>query len=123
MSLRYRTLREAIRADVGRAIVIAAGACAAFAVTEYAATVITYAGSTPLMVKLRLAGVVLGVTALGWLPLVAVASLVGIVPRLVRGLAGKDPRLGRGVLAFPPPTDRARRGPARMWAGFTVGLV
>src|SRR4051812_46009800 len=106
---RYRTLGAAIRADIGRAIVIAAGACAAFALTEYAATVITYTGSTPFIVKLRLAGVVLGITALGWLPLVIIASLIAIVPRLVRGLAGKDPRLGRGVLAFPPATDRARR--------------
>lgn len=120
---RYRSLGAAIRADIGLAIVMAAAACAAFAVTEYAATVVTYAGSTPFIVKLRLAGVVLGMTALGWLPLVLIASIVGVVPRLIRGIAGKDPRIGRGVLAFPLPTDRARPGPARLWAGFTTGLV
>jgi arylsulfatase A-like enzyme len=121
--VRYARLGDAIRADVGRAIMIATGACLAFALVEYIATVLSYAGSTPLLVKARLIAVVLSLSALAWLPALLITIAAVLAPRLWRHLAGRDPLAGRGALAFPLPVRGVRPGPARLWAGFAVGLV
>jgi len=123
VSVRYRRLGDAVRADVGRAIRIATAACALFAIQEYVTTLVSYAGSTPLMVKLRLIPITLSLCALLWLPALAVTKLVILAPRFARLVVGGDPLAGRGLLAFPPPVTGPRRGPARLWAAFAVGAV
>src|SRR5262249_8298562 len=50
----FASLRDAVRADVGRAIAMAAGGAAAFAVVEYWLTVLTYAGAPRLTSRLGL---------------------------------------------------------------------
>jgi arylsulfatase A-like enzyme len=119
----YRRLRDAIVADVGRAIWIATGGCAAFGVVEYASALVSYAGSTPIVVKLRVLGVVAGLVALSWLAAVLGLSTIFVGARLARALGGGDPRAGRGVLAFPQPTTGPRTGPPRLWAAIVVAAV
>jgi arylsulfatase A-like enzyme len=118
-----RDLRTALRADVGRAIRMATGAMAVLAVQEYVTTLLSYAGSTELMVKLRLIPITLALCALAWLPLVVGLSAILVAPRLIRLATGDDPAAGRGLLAFPPPTTGPRAGPAQLWAALAVGLV
>lgn len=121
---RYRTVRDAVRADVGRAVVMAAGAAVAFAPLEYALTVLTYSGSIELASKLRLAALTLTLSL--WLWLVLTVALVGsmVALRVAHSVFDPPRARGRGLFVASPPIDGVRRGVPRMWATLaTVGAV
>ncbi|MBA3456181.1 MAG: sulfatase-like hydrolase/transferase [Deltaproteobacteria bacterium] len=122
--LLYRSVRDAATADVGRAITMAAGGAIAFAPIEYVATLSSYAGSSALASKLRLAALTVTLSLLLFLILAVVLSLIMLAARAVR--AQLDPIDGRGTGWFvPTPIDEAgiRRGVPAVWAGVVSALV
>ena len=64
---RYRGLADGLRADVGRAIAMAAGGALAFAPVEYAIATWAYAGATSAGSKLRLAALTATLALILWL--------------------------------------------------------
>ncbi|HEY5925278.1 MAG TPA: hypothetical protein VIV11_26525, partial [Kofleriaceae bacterium] len=121
---RYRTARQAIVADVGRAIAMAAGGALAFAPVEYALTLWAYSGSIELVSKLRLAALTLTLALWLWLMLAIGIAGVMVVGRLVRGVF--DPDRGRdfGWFVPAPPVKGVRPGVPKLWATLaTLGAV
>ncbi|MGE3765742.1 MAG: sulfatase-like hydrolase/transferase [Kofleriaceae bacterium] len=120
----YRSVRDAARADVGRAIAMATGGALAFAPVEYVVTLGAYAGSTTMWSKLRLAALIAVLSLVLWLLATIALSLVMVTARYVR--AQLDPERGRGPGWFAPSPldDGLRRGVPRMWAAiFLAGIV
>ncbi len=120
----YRSVRDAARADVGRAIAMATGGALAFAPIEYVVTLGAYAGSTTMWSKLRLAALVAVLGLVLWLITTVVLASVMVAVRHVR--AQIDPSAGRarGWFAPSPLVDGMRTGVPRMWATIILaGLV
>jgi arylsulfatase A-like enzyme len=121
---RYRSLREAVIADVGRAIAMTTAGALAFAPVEYALTLWAYSGSIELASKLRLAALTLTLALWLWLLLTIATAGTMIVARLVRCVF--DPERGRSLGWFvpTPPIRGVRPGVPILWATLaTVGAV
>ncbi len=122
----YRTLRDGVTADIGRAIAMATGGALAFAPIEYALTVWAYAGSPTAASLLRLVPLTMTLALLLWvvLALALTALLIGV--RLVR--ARIEPASGRRLGWFAVtdvPDGGIRPGVAHVWAlvGTVLGFV
>ena len=132
---RYRSVGDAIRADVGRAIAMAAGGALAFAPIEYAVTLWAYSGSIEFASKLRLAALTLTLALWLWLMLAVGTATMMVLGRLVRGVF--DPPRARELGWFVPappqesgpdlPMTRGagvRPGVPKLWATLaTIGAV
>lgn len=119
----YRTLRDGLRADVGRAAAMAFAGILVFAPIEYVATLGAYTGSISLGSKLRLAALT-ATLALVLFLLVAIAlAAVLVLVRLVR--AQLDPAAARdpGLFVPTPLVDGVRRGVPRVWAAVGTAIV
>src|SRR5690242_18899480 len=90
----YRSLGQAVLADIGRAIAMAAGGALAFAPVEYALTLATYIGEVRWTRKLELVALTATLSIWLWLLLTLALSAVLVAGRLWR--AQIDPALGRG---------------------------
>jgi len=121
----YRSLRDAVLADVGRAIAMAAGGALAFGPIEYALTVGSYAGAIHGFSALALCALTATLSIWLWLLLAVGLSAVLAGGRLMR--AQIDPAHGRGPGWLTAPAAIAARGvrPAvpRVWAAVAVVLV
>ena len=122
----YRSLGDAVRADAGRAIAIAAGGAIAFAPVEYVLTLAAYAGSIRWASRLRLVVLTATLSIWLWLLLALGLSAVLVVGRLLR--AQIDPVLGRGLGPLHAPAeiearDGVRPGVARVWAAIATALI
>ncbi len=121
---RYRSVREAVSADIGRAVAMAAGGALAFAPIEYALTLWAYSGSIEFASKLRLAALTLTLALWLWLVLALITAGTMVIARLVRGVF--DPDRGRDLGWFVPAplVDGVRPGVPMLWATLaTVGSV
>ena len=121
----YRSLGDAVRADVGRAIAMAAGGALAFGPIEYVLTVVSYAGAIHAFSALALVALTATLSIWLWLLLAVGLSVVLAGGRLVR--AQLDPAHGRGPGWLTAPAAIAARGVrpavARVWAAVAVVLV
>ncbi|HEX7837204.1 MAG TPA: hypothetical protein VF469_07055, partial [Kofleriaceae bacterium] len=80
----FASLPDAVRADVGRAIAMAAGGAIAFAIVEYWVTLSTYAGAPRLTSRLALIALTATLsTWLWWLIAVGLSAIL-VAVRLVR---------------------------------------
>ena len=121
---RYRSVRAAVMADLGRAFTMAAGGALAFAPVEYAVTLWAYSGSIELASKLRLAALTLTLSLWLWLGLSFALGATMVIGRLWRAVF--DPAAARRVGWFVPsaPVEGVRRGVPRLWAMLgTIGIV
>ncbi|MBA3398149.1 MAG: sulfatase-like hydrolase/transferase [Deltaproteobacteria bacterium] len=119
----YRDLRDGLRADVGRAIAMAAGGALAFAPIEYALTLWAYAGPTAFASKLRLVALVGTLSLVLFLGLALGLAALMVVVRLVR--ARLDPTAGHraGMFAPAPLARGVRPGVPVLWATVATALV
>jgi hypothetical protein len=116
----YRSVRDAARADVGRAIAMATGGALAFAPVEYVVTLGAYAGETTMWSKLRLAALVAVLALVLWLIVAIALSLVLVIGRHVRAQIDQDAGRAPGWFA-PSPLERGvRPGVPRLWATFLL---
>ncbi|MDQ3367561.1 MAG: hypothetical protein M3680_19235, partial [Myxococcota bacterium] len=99
---RYRTLRDGLRADVGRAIAMATGGALAFAPVEYVVTAWTYAGTTSAASKLRLVALVATLSVILWFLLAGALVVTMGAARLVRARLAPHQAVGPGVFAHGP---------------------
>ncbi|MDQ3334384.1 MAG: sulfatase-like hydrolase/transferase [Myxococcota bacterium] len=122
-SARYRSLRDALRADVGRAIAMAAGGALLFAPVEYALTLYAHEGTTPLESKLRLVALVATLSL--YLFFVLAFALAGVMAatRLVRMRIDRDHEVAPGLFAHAKLQRGVRPGVPRVWAAVATGLV
>lgn len=116
----YRSVRDAARADVARAIAMTTGGALAFAPVEYVVTLGAYAGATSMWSKLRLAALVAVLALVLWLVTTVVFAVVLVVGRYTR--AQLDPAAGRDAGWFAPSALSAgiRRGVPQVWATLVV---
>lgn len=125
MVQRYRSTRDGVLADLGRAIAMATGGAIAFAPVEYALTLWAYPGPTQAMTKLKLVALVATLTLWLWLVLAVVTAVMMIAARALR--ASLDPAAGRAPGWFAAGAVDARgvrAGVPRLWAGLaTAGVV
>jgi arylsulfatase A-like enzyme len=121
----FRSLADAVRADVGRAIAMAVGGAAAFAAVEYPLTLASYAGAPRWVARLELIALIATLAIWLWWLLAASGAAVLIGVRLIR--ARFDPAQARapGWLYPPPPVAAGATHPAVAWLWATVatGLV
>jgi arylsulfatase A-like enzyme len=119
---RFASLGAAVRADAGRAVVLAAAGCAAVAVVELVATWLAYPASPTLGAGLRLAALAATLLALLWLVLAPLAVVAIAGPRIARAWFGDgDATAGGGWLSWGPRRDAAPRGVAAVWAAVVIG--
>ena len=116
----YRSVRDAARADVGRALAMATGGASAFALIEYVVTLAAYAGQITLGSKLRLAALVVVLALVLWLIVATALCVVLVVARHVR--AQLAPETARDAGWFSPTRLVAgvRSGVPRLWATIVV---
>jgi len=121
----FRSAGDAVRADVGRAIAMAAGGAVAFAVVEYPLTLASYAGAPRWVARLELIALTATLATWLWWLLATAGAAVLIGVRLIR--ARLDPAQARapGWLYPPPPVtgDATRPEVAWLWATVITGLV
>src|SRR5258706_12642064 len=98
----YSSLRDGLRADVGRAIAMPTGGVVLFAPIEYVLTVWTYAGSTSLLSKLNLIALAATLSMVLWFLLVVALSAIVPVVRLVRARIDPDAATARGLFEASP---------------------
>ncbi|HMG21813.1 MAG TPA: sulfatase-like hydrolase/transferase, partial [Kofleriaceae bacterium] len=121
----FRCAGDAVRADAGRAIAMAAGGAAAFAAVELPLTLAAYAGAPRWVSRLELVALTATLaTWLWWLLAIGLAAAL-IAVRLVR--ARFDPAQARAPGWLYPPSPIAatatRPAVARLWATVVTGLV
>jgi len=97
---RYRSVGAAILADIGRAVLMAAGGALAFAPVEYALTLHAYSGRIEVASKLRLIALILTLSLWLWLGLAVVLAGSIIVWRLWRTVF--DPVAAKQIGWFAP---------------------
>jgi len=119
----YRSLREGVRADAGRAIAMATGGALAFAPIEYAVTSWAYAGTPALASRIRLVALVATLALVLWLVLVAALTAAMVGWRLVQARLDPARGLGRGLFEPAPLADGVRPGVPRLWAAVVTALV
>lgn len=113
----YPSLGKAVRADVGRAIAMAAMGAAAFAAVEYAVTIAMYPGPVGIATALRLSALVATLACWLWLGTgLALALIMVVGTRIVPNRHVPHSRLGRGWFVASALRDGIRPGVARMWA-------
>src|SRR5262245_390876 len=120
---REGSLGAGVRADLGRAIAMAAGGALAFAPVEYALTVWAYAGTSSPASKLRLAALVATLALVLAFALAVVLATVMIGARLVR--ARVDPAAGAspGWFVPAPVVDGVRPGVPLLWAAVGTAIA
>jgi arylsulfatase A-like enzyme len=118
---RFVSVGAALRADTGRAVVLAAAGCAAIAVVELAATLWAYPASPTVGASLRLAALTATLLALTWLVVAPLLAAAVAAPRVRRAWFGDDARDGGGWLSWGPRRDAPPRGVALVWTGIVVG--
>ncbi|HEU0036894.1 MAG TPA: sulfatase-like hydrolase/transferase [Kofleriaceae bacterium] len=123
--LLYRSLRDGVTADVGRAIAMATGGALAFAPIEYALTVWAYAGSPSAGSLVRLFALTTTLALVLWLVLAVALAVVAIGVRLIRSRI--DPTRARALslwdLRHRPLVDDIRPAVPRVWATLATSLV
>ena len=112
----FRSPGDAVRADVGRAIAMAAGGAMAFALVEYPLTLASYAGAPRWVSRLELVALTATLaTWLWWLLAVGGAAAL-IAARGVRARFESGPGAGPGLAVpdaaarIPPPPGPRSRG-------------
>ena len=122
--MRYHSARDAVMADIGRAIAMTATGVAVFAPIEYAVTLWAYTGPVELGSKLELAALTATLSLWLWAALVLGVSVVMVATRWLR--ARLDPAVARGEGWFVATSldDGVRTGVPRLWAMLaTVGAL
>nr|HEX4313295.1 sulfatase-like hydrolase/transferase [Kofleriaceae bacterium] len=113
----FRSLRDAIVADVGRAIWMAAGGAVVFVPVELALSVVTYSQPIPLASVPNLVLLVALLGAILWLVLAAATAALSIGLRVARSAIAHAPHRAPGpFVAEPPGADGVRPGVATLWA-------
>ena len=122
---RHRSVRQGAIADVGRAITMAAAGAIAFAPTEYALTVWSYAGPIGALTGLAVAALT-AMLAL-WLWLLLALALAGLLVGARVARAWIDPVRGCGAGLFVAPAcapgDAVRPRVPRVWAALLAALI
>jgi arylsulfatase A-like enzyme len=118
---RYRSLADALRAERGRAIAMAAGGALAFAPVEYALTLASYPGAVRWVSKLELAALTATLALWLWLGLALGLAALGIGRRWIR--AQVDPALGRTPLGLRPLVRGVRCAVPRLWAAVATAAI
>jgi len=119
----YRTLRDGLRADVGRAIAMATGGVLTFAPIEYALTVWAYSGSTSALSKLRLIALTATLSSILWLVIAVTTAAMVVAVRVVRARIDPAAATTPGLFEHAPLVDGVRPGVPRLWAGLFGVLV
>jgi choline-sulfatase len=121
----YRSLRDAVVAEIGRAIAMATGGALALAVIEYPITLASYPGALGWAARLKLVALTATLALWLWLVLAVGLAAAGVVRQVAR--AQVDPVRGRaaGGLGAPAPVgpDGVRPGVPRLWATLAIGLA
>ena len=113
----YRSLRDAVSADVSRSIAMTGAGAALFAVVEYVATIASYPGPIGLANAARLAALVATLALCLWLAVtIALAGTLVVASRLLRGLVNSQARQDRGWFAVAELRDGVRPGVPKFWA-------
>jgi choline-sulfatase len=120
---RFASAGAALRADLRRGLVMAAGGFAVLAPIEYVATVWAYPGDLGLVTALRVAALVVTLCLLAWVVIGPVIALGIAAPRLWRLVGRGDARAGMGFAAWRPRPDGPRPGAAWAWALFLAGAA
>ena len=119
---RYRSQRDALVADGGRAVAMAAGAALVFAPVEYALTLYAHQGETPLAAKLRLIALVATLSLYLFFALAIALAAAMVVTRLVRARFDPAAATARGLFAAAPLVASIRAGVPRLWAAVATGM-
>ncbi len=119
----YKCLGDGMRADVERAIAMAAGGVLVFAPIEYVLTLWEYVGETSLVSKLELIALTATLSSILWLLLVFALAALMLATRAVRTRIDPAAATGPGLFALRPLADGIRHGVPRLWAGVLGGLV
>src|SRR5580704_11826286 len=124
-SARYRSWRDAAIGDVGRAIAMASAGVAAFAPIEYLITLFAYPAHSDFGTKLRLAALVLTLSAWLWATLVLALPAVMLAGRWLNSRLDPDAARARSWLHASPIDDRGvRPGVPTLWAVLaTAGIL
>ncbi|HLL25975.1 MAG TPA: hypothetical protein VK427_27745, partial [Kofleriaceae bacterium] len=120
---RHRSLRGALRADVGRALAMAAGGALAFAPVEYVLTLVAHQGATTIGTKLRLVALVATLSLYLFFALGVTLAVGIVVVRLVRTRCDAEQAHAPGLFAHAPLVAGVRAGVPRLWAAVATGLV
>jgi choline-sulfatase len=120
----HRSLGDALRADVGRAIAMATGGALVVAPVEYALTLWTYAGTSSAASKLRLVALVATLALVLWLALAVALAATLVVVRLVRARVDPETAGAPGWFTPGPLAHGIRPGVPALWAavGAAIGL-
>ncbi len=119
----YNRLGDGMRADVERAIAMAAGGVLVFAPIEYVLTLWEYVGETSLLSKIELIALTATLSSVLWLLLVLALSLLMIATRAIRARIDPAAATAPGLFAVRPLKDGIRYGVPRLWAGLLGGLM
>jgi choline-sulfatase len=123
-SRRFRSLRDAARADVGRATTMAAGGALAFAPVEYALTLWAYSGPIGWAAKLKLAALALTLALWLWLLLAIALAAAMVSGRLARHALERDAGQNLGWFVPSGLDGGIRTGVPRLWAAVaTLGAT
>lgn len=119
----YKRLGDGMRADVERAIAMAAGGVLVFAPIEYVLTLWTYSGETALLSKLELIALAITLSSLLWLVLAVGLSGLLVGTRVVRARIDPAQATAPGLFALRPLVEGIRRGVPVLWASILGGLI
>jgi len=123
--LQFRSLGDAVRGDVGRAIAMATGGAAAFALVEYPLTLASYAGAARWASRASLIALTATLALWLWFLLAIGAASLLVAVRLVRARFDAGCARAPGWL-YPPPAVAAgstRPEVAELWATVVTALV
>ena len=119
----YKSLGDGMRADVERAIAMAAGGVLLFAPIEYVLTLWAYSGETSLISKLELVALTATLASILWLLLTLGLVALMLAVRAIRARIDPGTATNPGLFAVRPLGDGIRRGVPQLWAGVLGGLV
>ncbi|HEX2686845.1 MAG TPA: sulfatase-like hydrolase/transferase, partial [Kofleriaceae bacterium] len=122
----YRSLGDAVRADVGRAIAMAAGGALAFGLVEYPLTFWRYTGSIGWASRLSLVALTATLSIWLWFWLALGLSAISIVRRLLCAQIDPERGVAPGLFSLSPVTaveHSVRPGVPRVWATVATALV
>jgi arylsulfatase A-like enzyme len=120
---RYRSLGDGLRADVGRAVAMAAGGALAFGPLEYAITLWVYVGPVALGSKLRLVALTATLSLLLWLGLASALAAICTARRLYRARIDPATQAEPGLFQPAPLTGGIRPGAPAVWAAVMTSVV
>jgi arylsulfatase A-like enzyme len=120
---RYRSLSDALRADVGRAVAMAAVGASEFAPIEYVLTLWAHEGVTSIATKLRLVALVATLSLYLFFLLAFALAGAMIVTRLVRMRIDRDHEITPGLFTHVPLVCGVRPGVPKVWAAIATGIV